>query len=71
MIAIAPRIGRRYTVFGNVGIGISRYNIDLFFFFWQYWGLNSGFHTGKGDALPFEPNLQCIVILIILEIGVS
>jgi hypothetical protein len=31
--------------------------------------LNSGFHACKAGTLPFEPHLQSIFALVILEMG--
>jgi hypothetical protein len=42
------------------------WGIDTFFFFW-YWGLNSGLCTCEASALPLEPCLQPFS-LVILEI---
>jgi hypothetical protein len=31
------------------------YSLVLVFYFWQYWGLNSGLHACWTGALPLEP----------------
>jgi hypothetical protein len=34
------------------------YWLTFFFFFWHYWGWNSGLHTCKAVTVPLEPHLQ-------------
>jgi hypothetical protein len=38
------------------------FNLFFFFFFWWNWSLNSGLCTCKAGALPFQPQLQSILL---------
>jgi hypothetical protein len=44
---------------------------SLFYLFWQYWGLDSGFHTCLGGTLPLEPFHEPFFVLGIFQNRVS
>jgi hypothetical protein len=52
-----------YAIYKHVLIYIKK------FFFWSAWGLNSGLHTCNTGALPFEPRLQSILLLLFWRWG--
>jgi hypothetical protein len=55
-----------YHILSSLYIFVTVYDLFLPFFFWWYYGLNSGL---PAEALPLEPCLQLFYVLVILELG--